>query len=70
MGHRAARDDNSGFCTAVAHRAVEVTGTFSWVVGVGAQSMMANVDLYSEVGIGYQAGMNGANGWGVVVHGR
>jgi hypothetical protein len=64
VGHRAARDDNSGFCTAVGHRAVEVTGTFSWVVGVGAQSMMANVDLYSEVGIGYQAGINGANGVG------
>lgn len=64
VGHRAIRDVNVGFCTAVGHRAAEATGTDPWVVGIGAQSMMANIDIDSDLGIGYQAGTNGSNGVG------
>lgn len=64
VGHRAQRDVNIGFCTAVGHRAVETTGDFTAVMGIGAQAMMGNLTVDSDMGVGYQAGINGSNGVG------
>ena len=62
IGHRAQQTIPIGTATAIGHRALE--NTTDAALAIGAQAQMTSATAYSDLGIGYQAGMNGANGVG------
>ena len=64
IGHRAIRTIPGIPGTAVGHRALENNTGSNWALAIGAQAHMTGPNVFSELGIGYQAGTNGANGVG------
>lgn len=64
IGHRAIRTIPGTPGTAVGHRALENNTGNNWALAIGAQAHMTGPNVFSDLGIGYQAGTNGANGVG------
>ncbi len=64
VGHRAIQSIPQINCVAVGYRALEGNTGSNFGVAIGALAFMNGPTVYSDLGFGYQAGTNGANGVG------